>query len=247
MTYSSCCFPSPSPTLHFPLKLLSVPLGKSTDWHFPLKEKTRKCRKGKDEVHSHADHITPLWSGSSGITSSSLKLTNQKLNNCLHKVKLLKHRALKTDHGSWGWLITHLELSQYSKTLLKHETISLVATLSLQWKHYFSPAGTNTKGSKYISFNWVYTYLGYESFESFGQLVNKSEWDEIPLVMSQLLVTLQLRLPLPFPLHGKALLWECFTDDLQPFCTGRKWQVKKKRVLLYHAVNIHKLPTNIIW
>ena len=97
MTCSSCCFPSPSPTLHFPLKLFSVPLGKSTDWYFPLKQKARKCCTGKDKVHSHADHITPLSSGSSGILSSQLKLRNQELNDCLHKVKFLKHRVLKTE------------------------------------------------------------------------------------------------------------------------------------------------------
>lgn len=96
VTYSNCSFPSLSPTFHFPLKLLSVPMGKSTDSHFSLKQKPRNCCKGKEKAHSYGDHITPLCTGSLGITSSQLKLRNQDLNDCLHQVNLLKHRALKT-------------------------------------------------------------------------------------------------------------------------------------------------------
>lgn len=116
-SYSNCRFPSLSPTLHFSLKLFPVPLGKSTDWHFPLKQKTQKCCKGKDEVHSHADHITPLCSGSSGIRSSQLKLRNQEPNDCLDKVFKAQSTANR-DHWNLGWLITHLKLQQCLKTLL---------------------------------------------------------------------------------------------------------------------------------
>lgn len=97
MTYSSCCFPSSSPTLHLSLKLLPVPWARAQTYTFPLKQKSGKCWKGKDGVHSHAGHITPPHSGSSGIRSCQLKLRNQELNGCLHKVKFLKHRALKTE------------------------------------------------------------------------------------------------------------------------------------------------------
>lgn len=90
--------------------------------------------------------------------------------------------------------------------------------------------------------------------KAFSPLVSKSEWGEIPLVMSQLSVSLQLGLTLCHFLYseykqGKAPLWECFTDDLQSAMIDDLQAANdrsKKRVLLYYAVNTHKLPTNII-
>lgn len=81
----------------YPWRFCLFPWARAQTYTFPLKQKSGKCWKGKDGVHSHAGHITPPCTGSSGIRSCQLKLRNQELNDCLHKVKFLKHRALKTE------------------------------------------------------------------------------------------------------------------------------------------------------
>lgn len=110
LTYTSCCFPSSSPTLLSPWSFCLLSWARAYNDTFLWNGKLGNVVRARTKVNSHAGYITPLCSGSSGIRSSHLKLWNEKLNDCLQKVKFPKQSIENRDHRSRGWLIMHLKV-----------------------------------------------------------------------------------------------------------------------------------------
>lgn len=105
MIYTSCCSPSSSLPLPSPWSFCLLSWARASNDTFLWNEKLGNVVRARTKVNSHADYITPLCSGSSGIRSPQLKLWNGKLNDCLQKVKFSKQSMENSDHRSWGWLI----------------------------------------------------------------------------------------------------------------------------------------------
>lgn len=110
LTYTSRCFPSSGPTLLSPCTFCLLSWARAKNDTFLWNGKLGNVVRARTKVNSHADYITPLCSGSSGIRSSQLKPWNEKLNDCLQKVKFSKQSIETWDHGSWVWLIMHLKV-----------------------------------------------------------------------------------------------------------------------------------------